>query len=813
MEFDAYHDSHNSFYRDPFGAVPCGRRVQFRLKIRSALPVEVCYLRLWLGEREELVLMSAAAEGKDAAAEAAEDAEERATAAEDATAEAGERTTEPGERADEAGEPWGVFETVYQAPEEPGLLWYYFRVRAGGREFYYGNNEDKLGGEGALWAGEPPSYQLTVYRPMRIPEWYTRGIMYQVFVERFRCAEAEDPGAAGLRPGFQAGGPVSGAERPEPDTGTRVSETGGQLPGRPQPAAADRTPGDPDLSAGGQEPGLGLQARNRAGRPRQNALMHLDWYDTPIYVKDERGRVTHWDFFGGNLQGIIAKLPYLQELGVSILYLNPIFEAASNHKYDTADYHRIDPMYGDEGVFERLVQETKRRGIALVLDGVFSHTGSDSLYFNREGTYSSLGAWQSPASPYFEWYQFKSDRRESGEGKAGGTKTGGGTKPGGTKPGGTKPGGTNPGALKPGELEAGEYGGPAYKCWWDIDTLPEVDELNPSWQKFLLDPEDGVIQKWMKKGIAGWRLDVADELPDEFIRKLREAVKSLNSEAVLIGEVWEDASNKLSYGQLRRYFWGVELDATMNYPWREIFLSFFLGERDASQVCRRVMSLYENYPSENFFAAMNLLGSHDRVRILTLLGEAPPEEGLTDKAKQTFRPSAEARQLAVRRLKLFSLIQMTFPGVPCIYYGDEAGLQGYSDPYNRGTYPWGREDAEILEWYKKVARLRREYEVLQTGGFRVFSRGPDVFVLQRFREAEQITVLVNRHTSEAREAALPPALGSERERSPLVRDLLSGEILSPLPKRVSVGPLSARVLVRVDAKEVNHPMPRGSLGV
>ncbi|CAA7602780.1 Glycoside hydrolase superfamily [Acididesulfobacillus acetoxydans] len=791
MEFNAYHDSHNLFYRNPFGAVPCGSRVRFRLKTRSMFPVEACYLRLWLGEREKLVPMSPAAEKSEAAAAGEWVTEAEEAAAEAAGAERGERpvhveepAAEAEEPAVEAGAPWAVFEAVYEVREEPGLLWYYFRVRAGGREFYYGNNEDKLGGEGALWAGEPPSYQLTVYRPMRIPKWYTRGIMYQIFVERFHRAQAGSPGSTSGT-GQRADGEAAGAGGPGSKTGGQASSggaqpaTGGQIVERAQTRIGDSPQEAPDPAAGRQEWGLGSQAGNRAGRPRQNALLHLDWYDTPIYVKDDRGRVTHWDFFGGNLEGLIAKLPYLQELGVSILYLNPIFEAASNHKYDTADYQRIDPMYGDEEVFECLIREAKQRGISLVLDGVFSHTGSDSLYFNREGTYPGLGACQSPASPYFEWYQFRPDSRESGERKAGELES--------AEP---KPGGT-----KLAEVKTGEYGDLAYKSWWGIDTLPEVDELKPSWQKFLFDPEDGVIQKWMKKGVAGWRLDVADELPDEFIRKLRETVKSLNSEAVLIGEVWEDASNKFSYGKLRRYFWGDELDATMNYPWREIFLRFLLGEEDAPQVYRRVMSLYENYPRENFFAAMNLVGSHDRVRILTLLGEAPPEEGLADREKRTWRLSVKARQLAVRRLKLFTLIQMTFPGVPCIYYGDEAGLEGYSDPYNRGTYPWGREDAEILEWHKQVARLRREHKTLQAGGFQAFSCGPDVFGFRRFGVAEQIMVLVNRHTSEAREAVLPPALSPDPGLSLPLLDLLSGESLRPAAKRVGMGPLSARVLL------------------
>ena len=221
--------------------------------------------------------------------------------------------------------------------------------------------------------------------------------------------------------------------------------------------------------------------------------------------------------------------------------------------------------------------------------------------------------------------------------------------------------------------------------------------MNASYRQFIYGSDESVINKWLKMGVAGWRLDVADELPDEFIQELRQAIKRIRPDAVLIGEVWEDASNKVSYDKQRKYFSGDELDATMNYPFRASFLRFILGQSDSSSVHQEIMRLYENYPRENFYACMNLIGSHDTARILTLLGDAPPEQSLTSTERRAFRLASFARQLAVQRLKLFSLVQMTFPGVPCIYYGDEVGAEGYADPYNRGTYPWGKEDQEIIE--------------------------------------------------------------------------------------------------------------------
>jgi 4-alpha-glucanotransferase len=481
---------------------------------------------------------------------------------------------------------------------------------------------------------------------------------------------------------------------------------------------------------------------------QQQGLLHVNWYDTPFYIKDAAGRVTRWTFFGGNLPGITAKLDYLRELGVTILYLNPIFESASNHKYDTGDYLKIDPLYGNEALFEELVREADLRGIKIILDGVFSHTGADSIYFNKYGNYSSVGAFQSPDSPYYSWYIFKQYPTE-------------------------------------------------YESWWGIDVLPNVNEMEPSYRDFIYGGENSVIRHWMKKGVKGWRLDVADELPDEFIKELRQAVLAQDQEAVLIGEVWEDASNKISYGKRREYLWGEELDAVTNYPLREIWLDFFLGKVDAAGCHRRIMSLYENYPRENFYAAMNLISSHDRMRVLTVLGEAPVEDSLTEAEREKFCLPPEKRNLALRRLKLLSLMQMTFPGVPCIYYGDEAGMEGYSDPYNRGTYPWGREDRELLDWYKRVVKLRREYQVLSEGEFQSFYQGEDIYGFRRTGSAEEIIVLVNRHTAQEQRVllSLPSWFEGQAERV-LALELLGGTILEvgKSPIELTLPPLSAKVV-------------------
>lgn len=420
----------------------------------------------------------------------------------------------------------------------------------------------------------------------------------------------------------------------------------------------------------------------RSGFPpavKSGAVIHAGWNNAPCYFKDpDTKEIVAYDFFGGNLLGILEKLPYLKELGIGVLYLNPVFESTSNHRYDTGDYHKIDPILGDNETFSKLCQEAEKCGIRIVLDGVFSHTGSDSKYFNREGNYDSVGAYQSMKSPYYEWYDFKRYPFE-------------------------------------------------YESWWGFNNLPNVKETTPSYIDFIIDQEDSVLKYWMKQGIKGWRLDVIDELPPAFSQHFYKTLKETDPEAVLIGEVWEDASNKISYGVSRAYLSGDEMDSAMNYPLREIWLDYFLGREDAAQTNRRVLSLRENYPAQHFYAMMNLVGSHDVERVLTLLGEAPFYEGMSAISQSRYRLPNEQYQLAVARLKMLSLLQMTFPGVPCVYYGDEIGMQGFRDPHNRGAFAWGEEDTYLQSWYKKIIALRNANPALRTGEFIPVAAHGDIY--------------------------------------------------------------------------------------
>ncbi len=413
-------------------------------------------------------------------------------------------------------------------------------------------------------------------------------------------------------------------------------------------------------------------------------IIHRDWYEPVMCNRHpfENGPACN-DFFGGNLQGIIEKIPYLKELGIGVIYLNPIFEAFSNHRYDTGDYKKIDPVLGTEEDFRELCEKCEAEGIRIILDGVFSHTGSDSIYFNKYGNYGQgVGAYNSPDSPFRSWFQWC----DEGEG---------------------------------------------YRSWWGCSNLPNVCETEESYLDYILRDEDSVVKKWLRCGASGWRLDVADELPDEFIKILRREVKSQSPDAVVIGEVWEDASNKESYGQRREYLFGDELDSVMNYPFKDSVIAFLTESIDAEIFSDGLMTLAEHYPMESLYSAMNLLGTHDTMRVKTILGGQYINEEMSFEEKSRFRLEPQNETLALNRLKIGAFLQMTFAGVPCIYYGDEIGMQGLRDPFNRMPYSWRSVDPELFEHYKRLIGLRNSLDCLRTGLFLTILAKGGVFAFER----------------------------------------------------------------------------------
>ena len=360
-------------------------------------------------------------------------------------------------------------------------------------------------------------------------------------------------------------------------------------------------------------------------------------------------------------------------MGVTVLYLNPIFESASNHRYNTADYCAIDPMLGTEADFRRLCQRAKALGLRVILDGVFNHTGSQSRYFNADGFYPDTGAAQSQTSPYFDWFSFH-------------------------------PWPTD------------------YDAWWGIKTLPAVREDCPSYRNFIIHDENAVVRRWLRAGASGWRLDVADELPDDFIAALRAAVEETDPDAALIGEVWEDATTKIAYSQRRRYLLGRELHSVMNYPFRTALIAYLTGG-DADAFRETLEALRESYPPEAFLSLMNFLGTHDTPRILTVLGASAVPTEKAERAVYLLSPSE--RSLGLERLRLAALVLFTFPGVPTVYYGDEVGMEGWEDPFNRACYPYGHEDAELKAYFSALANFRRRTAALQRGGLHwLYTAGP-----------------------------------------------------------------------------------------
>lgn len=589
------HNSRDTLYRVPFGAVAAGKTVRLAILAELSEPVLEAVLRLWYnGRGEELVPLQ---EGP--------------------------------------GHIWRA-ELV---PAEKGLVWYSFRFRTATRTIWYGNRENGRGGFGQVYAYEPPGYQLTVYaRGAKSPDWLKNSIMYQIFPDRF-C---------------RAGNII------------------------PQ---------------------------------KRGAVFHTCWQDTPYYYREkETGDILAYDFFGGNLAGIRSKLSYLKELGISLIYLNPIFEAESNHRYDTGDYLKIDAFLGRNEELALLVREAAEQGIRIILDGVFSHTGSNSRYFNQKGEYGSIGAVQSEDSPYRRWYRF-TDYPEK------------------------------------------------YECWWRVASLPEVNELEPSYLDFIIRNEKSVLHTWLKAGISGWRLDVIDELPEEFLRLFYAELKRTAPEAAVIGEVWEDASGKVSYGGVREYLCGGETDSVMNYPLRRLITGFLCGRMDGGAVMEELESLRENYPPENFYALMNMLGTHDVERIMTVLGDGVLPDTVPERKRAEARLSPAARKLAERRLRAAVLWQMTWPGVPSVYYGDEIGMEGQRDPFNRCPYDWENGSAELREFFRRAIALRRAEPALRTGELiplfgsgdiyayaRIIRNGRDVFG----KEAENgaFVIAVNRAAEE-----------------------------------------------------------------
>ena len=509
------------------------------------------------------------------------------------------------------------FAVTFKLPEKAQALWYSFRLLT--KDGTHWLCCDGSGYHSRLSPGEGPGFRLTVYKKdFETPAWFRRSVMYQVFPDRFA---------------FSADGTA--------EAGVRYHRLLGQTA---------------ELHGSLEEP------------PR--------WKPRPFEAS-----YTPDDFYGGTLKGIEEKLPYLKELGISCLYLNPIGEARSNHRYDTSDYLKVDPILGSNEDFVRLCESARALGIRVMLDGVYSHTGDDSVYFNRFGHYPGPGACQGESSPYYPWYDFR-------------------------------------------------HFPDKYRCWWGFDSLPEVEETDPAWQDFVITGKDSVVRTWLRRGSSAWRLDVADELPDEVLALIRQAAREEKPDAVVLGEVWEDAVLKESYGSRRNYALGYSLDSVMNYPLRIAILDYAHARSNAYQLRDFLMEQQLNYPKPLYYSLMNLLGSHDVERLRSALATDVWIKTLSREDQLKLPFSEEDLEQAVALEKLCAVIQFALPGVPSIYYGDEQGMCGVGDPFNRLPFREDRQD--LFEHYANLSALRNAAPALSTGHVRFLALSRDLLLILRW---------------------------------------------------------------------------------
>lgn len=473
--------------------------------------------------------------------------------------------------------------------------------------------------------------------------------------------------------------------------------------------------------------------RPGGGRPQdryqdRDVERHTRWNEKPYKpgTGDGSDALHNNDFFGGDLAGIIEKLDYIQSLGANALYLTPVFRAPSNHKYDAADYKQIDPAFGTNEDFVRLCAEAAKRGIRVIPDTSLNHVGADSPYFNRFGNFPAGGAFDNgkinPASPYASWFKFKPDEKDPNK---------------------------------------------QYQGWVGVSDLPEIDKSSPSFRAYAYGDKDSVTNFWLDRGAAGWRMDVAPWVPDDFWREWRKAVKAKKPDALTVAETWFDSS---------KYFLGDMFDSTMNYIFRNAVMDYAAG-KSGRQMAANLELMREAYPPQAFSALMNLLSTHDQPRALHHFGE---DQDLA---------------LAKQRLRLAVFFQMTYPGAPTIYYGDEVGLGGGDDPFNRAPYPWadegGQPDDALLADFKRLVKLRHDLPVLRHGTLDAPLHADDQVVVLARQSGKTWALTATNNSTAPRTVSVVVPLASGT-----LRDALGGAPVAVDNHRIqlTVPPLFGRVL-------------------
>ena len=557
------------------------------------------------------------------------------------------------------------WEVAVPASTDPTVYWYRFIVIDGTDTDYYEDDAARTMGLGqAFDETQDYSYQLTVYDPdFQTPDWIKNAIVYQVFPDRFRDGDPDNNKPAGTFFYGEEGGTVYRS-------------------------------------------------------------LTEDWN---TYICDPRGEddcagTYSKNFYGGDLQGLLDQLDYLVALGVNTIYLNPIFASPSNHGYDTTDYMSINEMFGTQAEYDALIGGLADRNMHLIVDGVFNHVSSDSMYLDRYERYPEVGACESPTSAYREWFYFTD-----------------------------VPAGTGPCVGSD-----GTPGGANYESWWGYDSLPKLNSSNLEVRAWIWDnqdnPETTVAGHWMLTA-DGWRLDVAGDVDpgtlndtsNDYWEGFRNTVHAVNPDGYITGEEWGIANSWLL---------GGEWDAVMNYQFSSAVLSLWrdstftdndhnagssageLAPLSMSQFDERILNLQERYAPEAFYSMMNLFGSHDTNRALFMLDENTNTMGPADYLDPNYNWTP-----AIEKLKGAALVQMTMPGAPTIYYGDEVGLVGpvakdgsgvwQDDPYNRQPYPWLDETGtpyythlqsqtardELFDYYSTLTAARNDNIALRTGDY------------------------------------------------------------------------------------------------
>jgi glycosidase len=569
--------------------------------------------------------------------------------------------------ADDGSHEW--WEATLPASSEPTIYWYRFIAIDGTATAYYEDDAARTGGWGETFgSSQDNSWQLTVHSPaFQTPEWVKNAVIYQIFPDRFRDGNPANNPAAGE---FFYG-----------ETPTVYRSYGSDW----------HTPICDPRAAGGTCPGVYSQ-----------------------------------NFYGGDLAGILEKLDYLDELGITALYLNPIFRSPSNHKYDTTDFTEIDPAFGDLALFESLSDAAAANGMRLILDGVFNHSSSDSIYFDRYGRHDSVGACESHTSPYREWYHFTPVAAGSG----------------------------------PCVGDDGTAAAANYESWFGFDSLPKLNSTNAEVRDFFYAGGVNAVGPYWLSWADGWRLDVAGDVDpgvtndpgNDYWEGFRAAVRTADPEAYIVGEEWALAT---------AWTLGDEWDATMNYQLSSALLSFYRDEAfidndhnsgssagplepiTPSQLAERLLNLQERYPPEAFYALMNLLGSHDTNRPLFMLDHNADQNN-----RSIYEDPSYDWSDALARLKGVVLLQATLPGAPTVYYGDEVGLVApptfdgstwQDDPYNRIPYPWLDESGtpfythlqseagqgQLLDHYTLLLGTRNDHAALRTGSLDILLADDD----------------------------------------------------------------------------------------